>query len=969
MPRAVRFGEFELIPELRRLERNGETIEVSSRAMDILCLLLGRPGQVVSKREILERVWPDVIVDEGSVRFHVAGLRRALGDGENGARFIATVPGRGYCFVGMGRPAADAGVEALANPPSSRLPAAPPFVIGRDEVIADIIQRLEDQRFVTVVGPAGIGKTTAGLMAAHRWAASRDEIVTFVDLGALSEDTLEAVADALAAALGISQPAAGDFDRMLHHLREQSQLIVLDTCERVIEGAARLAEAVLAHAPEVRLLATSRESLRAEGESVYRIEPLAAPKPDAGLSAQDALSYPAVQLFVHRAAANHVGFELRDQDAPVVSAICRDLDGMALAIELAAGRVEAYGVRQVADLLSTEFALTWPGRRTAVPRQQTLNATLNWSHELLGDAERGVFRRMSVFVGAFSLDAALAVAMEGAISPTEAIEALSSLVAKSLLSAETGSAGSRYRMLDTTRAYAGAKLAASTEEPATRRWHAEHYLRQLGGGGDWTPPLFDEQTANLRAAHEWAFGPGGDRAFGVKLAAAATPFWLRHGLLLDCRRWSREAISELDRRSAPSEEIDDRIALVGALTYTDGLAPEIHRGWQAAYDVACRQGRREHQFTGLLVLWGHEIRKGRYQAAQAVLDTADFLGKAEDASQRAMAHWMIGFGAHCRGDQALARERLERLVSEFTEDARRPILRRFGYDLETAALRTLSIIHFLAGDFGAAWTASERSMAKAGALGYALSLSEVRLWRALLLFLFDENAPELETLTASNVDSARLKGMGNALGMALATRGLWLAKSGDLAGGAETAEQGFGISSRVGYPRLQAFFRAEVALQVARQRDRNAGPGPAMELADDVDAESWCTPEILRIKGEVADRDGDPLAAEEFYRQALEIAGRQGALAWRLRAANGLAGLWLAQGRPAEAAALLAPIVERFEAGLQQQDLRLAAQHLEACRKAASAPRSVARLGDAPVSAERPADAAPAEGLRSRSRP
>ena len=447
-PISVRFGDFELVPHLRRLERNGAAVELSSRATDILCLLAERPGQVVTKRELLERVWPDMVVDEGSIRFHVAALRRALGDGEAGARLIATAPGRGYCFVGS-----DAGpaLQPLRAPSSQGLPPLPGRVVGRESVVEDLADRLARQQFVTLVGAGGIGKTTVALMVARHWAEAHRDPVTYVDLGAVTPDAVDAVADAVAAALGLAVQSGDWVSRVVDHLRRQSHLLVLDTCEATIDSAARFAEAVFAAAPKVRLLAASREALRVEGEWVYRLEPLGPPGADDGLSAADALRFPAVQLFVQRAAASQAGFELCDEDAPVVSAICRDLGGMALAIELAARRVEAYGVLQVAALLSTEFALAWPGRRTAAPRQQTLNATLNWSYELLSAAERTVFRRLSVFAGVFSLEAGRAVAAGEDLEEAVAIEALSSLVGKSLLSTENDGDRSRYRMLDTTR--------------------------------------------------------------------------------------------------------------------------------------------------------------------------------------------------------------------------------------------------------------------------------------------------------------------------------------------------------------------------------------------------------------------------------------------------------------------------------------------------------------------------------------
>jgi tetratricopeptide (TPR) repeat protein len=439
-------------------------------------------------------------------------------------------------------------------------------------------------------------------------------------------------------------------------------------------------------------------------------------------------------------------------------------------------------------------------------------------------------------------------------------------------------------------------------------------------------------------ALEWAFGPDGDPTIGVKLAAAASPLWLRQGWPTDCRRWALEALNDLDRRSHPTDEIDEHVALVSALTLTDGLTPEIRRNWESAYASAKHEGRREHEFTGLFLLWGYEMRNARYQAAQALLDGAGCLEAAgADAAHRAMSDWMVGRSAHCRGDHQLARERLERLVGEFTEAAGRPVLNLFGYDLESAACGVLSLTHLLLGNFDQARAASDRAVARAQALGYPLPLAHVQLWRAFLLYFLDEDSREADSLIRSIIESARTNSMGAPLAMAFALRGLWLNRSGDALRGTETTLEGLRMCSAMNYFRLQPWVAAELALQIARHGDRGAGRAADIDLYDEADAETWCTPEILRIKGEIAERTGDALAAEALYRDALTLAEHQGALTWRLRAANGLAGLWIAQKRPADAAELLAPIVNRLEPGLDQPDLRVAAHHLEVCRQARAA--------------------------------
>jgi tetratricopeptide (TPR) repeat protein len=302
-----------------------------------------------------------------------------------------------------------------------------------------------------------------------------------------------------------------------------------------------------------------------------------------------------------------------------------------------------------------------------------------------------------------------------------------------------------------------------------------------------------------------------------------------------------------------------------------------------------------------------------------------------------MADWMLGRSAHCRGDHQLARERLEHLVGEFTEAAGRPVLNLFGHDLESAAYSMLSLTYLLLGRFDQARAASDRALAKAQALGYPLPLASALLWRAFLLYFLDEDSSEADFLTRSVIESARTNAMDAPLAVALAFRGLGMTRSGDVLRGTETTLEGLRMCSAMNYFRLQPLVRAELALQMVRHGDCGAGQAAIIDIHDEADPETWCTPGILRIKGEIAERTGDALAAETLYRNALTLAERQGALTWQLRAANGLAGLWIAQNRPAEAAELLAPIVDRFEPGLDQPDLRVAAHHLEVCRNVCAA--------------------------------
>src|SRR5712671_2459326 len=457
------FGPFRLSTTERLLEKGGEPVQLGSRALDILIALAERPAEVVSKKELFARVWPDLVVDEGNLRYHVLALRKALGQGRSSTRYVTNVSGRGYCFVApISRAASPPALlsNSLAHSPVG-LPLSPTRMVGRDEAVQLISEELTARRFLTIVGPGGIGKTTVAIAVSHSTLAAFDGAVHYVDFAPLGTPSL--VPNMVASTVGLP----GNFDDPLAalpaFLRDRRMLLVLDSCEHLIETIAPLAERIFQAAPEVQILATSREPLQVEGEKVHRINPLAFPPDDAPLSAARALTFSAVQLFVERAAADGSGFELNDADASIVSKVCRRLDGIALALELAAGRVGAYGIEGIASLLDGPCRLLWHGRRTASPRHQTLSAMLDWSYNLLPESERVLLRRLSVFVGAFSLEAAQFVAAGNILEREQVAEAIAGLVTKSLVAVETNHAGTLYRLLDTTRAYVLAKMVDSGE--------------------------------------------------------------------------------------------------------------------------------------------------------------------------------------------------------------------------------------------------------------------------------------------------------------------------------------------------------------------------------------------------------------------------------------------------------------------------------------------------------------------------
>jgi predicted ATPase/DNA-binding winged helix-turn-helix (wHTH) protein len=468
--RKLKFGPFELSIGERVLRRDGQVLPLGGRALDILIYLTDRPGEVVAKQELIGHIWSDVTVAEGSLRVHVAAIRKALGDGQFGNRYIANIKGRGYSFVGTVVPLAGSTESRNAKfLHQGRLPVRPIMMIGREAVVSEVSDKLRNERFVTLLGPGGIGKTTVALAVAEEFGGK----VHFVDLDSVTD--LRHVARAVATSLGLALKSKDPGLELVDLVRSRRLLIILDSCEHVIETVALLAEQLYQETEQVYLLTTSRELLKVGGEHCSRIPPLDFPPDGAEQTANAVLRYPAAQLLIRRVAARAGSFVLTDEEAPFVAEMCRKLDGIPLAIDLAAGQVAALGLKNT----FTRLELLKLGHRSAVARHQTLKATLDWSYNLLSDGERTVLRRIAPFVGHFTLEDARHVAGELDMGTGEMFDAIAGLVEKSLIATQINERQARYRLLDTTRAYALEKLEEHAEVDVILRRHAEYVAGYL----------------------------------------------------------------------------------------------------------------------------------------------------------------------------------------------------------------------------------------------------------------------------------------------------------------------------------------------------------------------------------------------------------------------------------------------------------------------------------------------------------
>ncbi|WP_295992215.1 winged helix-turn-helix domain-containing protein [Rugamonas sp.] len=469
----LKFGPFQLFPDRGLLLKGGKPVALSSRALDILAVLLEKDGEVVSKQELMARVWPGTVVVDASLRVHLVALRRAL-RGEHGeASYICNVSGRGYRFV---EPIVRQWPDPRRPLAMNSLPAPILRLIGRADAVDALVRELPARRLASVVGGGGIGKTSVALAAGQQLAAGYADGASFVDLSPLTDAAL--VPAALAASFGVSVLAEAGERFLLQYLRAKKMLLLLDNCEHLVAGVAALVETLLRHCPGVHVLATSREPLGVEGEWLYRLPPLAAPPPQqmqqmqatrqpaTAETAAAVLVFPAAQLFVERAAAALGEFTLSDADAPLLAQLCRQLDGMPLAIELAASRIDLFGIAGLAARLDDCLSLLTRSRRTAQARHRTLRATLDWSFELLPEAEKIILRRLAVFAGGFNKEAAVVVAAGDGVSEREVLEGLENLAAKSLLNIGVDGGQLSYHLLQLTRAYAKEKLDGSVDARA-----------------------------------------------------------------------------------------------------------------------------------------------------------------------------------------------------------------------------------------------------------------------------------------------------------------------------------------------------------------------------------------------------------------------------------------------------------------------------------------------------------------------
>jgi predicted ATPase/DNA-binding winged helix-turn-helix (wHTH) protein len=906
----LEFGPFELRRASRVLLDEGSPVRLGSRAFEILLALVERPGQVVSKRELIARAWPGLFVEQSNLRVHVAALRKVLRDPHASPRYIRGVSGLGYSFIApvINK---DRSAPAVSDVPLA-LPTSLPDVIGRTEAIDAITKQVKARRSVTIIGPGGIGKSTVALAAAEHLTAYYARRVHLVDLSVIDDPGLTTTA--LATAIGVSVSATEPIKSIIRFFQDLRVLLVLDNCEHVIEAAAQLIEGLLQGAPRVDILATSREPLLVQGESVYRLDALTIPPLVPSLTAEQARTYSAVEFFLERAAGNFEDFVLTDENAHDVATICSRLDGIPLAIELVATRVGLLGVRGLLAQLDRRLLLLSKGRRTAQPRHRSLRALLDWSYEALSSKEQTILRRLSVFRGTFSPGSAIDVVSDDTVTASAVDDGLIVLVGKSLVNTEISKECISYRLLQTTRTYASEKLEADPfEHNATLRRHAEHLCSVLTDAQTQWDTLPRSQWVqqygrlidDVRSALEWAFAPGGDVVLGATLTAAALPFGFQLAQLDEFAHRAERALQTLAGLSPPQPVVELRLTAALAVLLSNMGSGEDRAAatFRRAVEIADRIGVAKLKVEPLTSQAVFQLELGNYSAAVAACETlADVAEASHDSLAILIAERAAAQAYHFAGDHTRSRMLAERVLNH---PARAIPLAysQASVDKAVSMRIILARILWLEGRADQAWQVVEESLRLASSDGpfamcqaLALAGCPIALWRGDPGVHF-----HVEKLLQFSTRYSLHRW--HALGLCFQS-----VRTNDL------PHHPISVMHHDLLATVSDRWIDEAT--VARAQSGSSG---------------WCAPEVLRVSGELELRRGGAEAqtrAEATFLLAIEQARAQRALAWELRAVISLARLLRRTGRAAEAQAHLEPVYDCFTEGHQTSDLLTAAELL-----------------------------------------
>ena len=921
-------GEVQVLVGLEHFKKDqiGRARILDARAFDVLWVLVKARGEVVTKDELIEQVWAGSIVEENNLQTHISAIRRSL---KQDRSFISTDFGRGYRLT-LPAPARTNLTPATKRIDSPNLPSPLTTLLGRDIELRDLQQLITSNRLTTITGPGGIGKTRLAIEVGRRLLASFSGRVHLVEMGMIGER--DNIWPAIARALGAEAAGVGLTAESRVALQNQRLLLIIDNCEHLTEDLARAVETLLRVGEGLHICATSQEPFGTQGEQIYRIRPLAVPPADAS-TIEVVLTHAASQLFVERSRSYTRDSRFDDATACEIATICRQLDGVPLALELAAARVPTLGVRGVLDGLSDRFRLLTAGQRSALPRHRTLRATVDWSHRLLDETERTLFRRLAVFPAGFTVEAAHCVSSPDIEDQWRIIDLLGNLVGKSLLHLDVSAPAPRYRFLETIRLYALEELADSGETDLTARRHASYFQRiseqavadwKRQATGDWRQ-VYRGYVDDVRAALKWAFSENGDKEMGVRTLQSSIPFWVEFSLLDECRRWVSLALDKhgLTESTGTRDEMVLRAALGTSLTWARGPVAETRAAWSRALDLARKLGDTGVELQAHYGLWLFSLRRGHYSEALCFATEMMTLAReAKDDEAFATAQRIAGVSRQTLGDHAEGRDLIESALVWFEQNRPQSVF-RFGHDQHTLGLAFLARILWVQGYTADAVKTANLAVERALALDHASTLCCALAEGLCMVSALNQDLDGLEKATQDLTRTSSQHGLQvwKAYGEIFELWAMMQHKE-KLASGRITS-----VIRLLDEMQFNLWYTPFVADVLRSCAPPVGSMWTSFRPPVDCEESHWAMPEFLRLE---ADFDLEHNAGrrestvEHRLESALALAHECGARSWELKVAATLARLLISDNRRDKAQLLLRSTIASFPGGNESNALRTA---------------------------------------------